>query len=105
MSRLSNIKILEKAISKATDNGWVNYEDYKPVDLSAGDVGLEYSKAAVVLPHCMIFHHSFAKALWANEPGVRIYGDAPVVIQPAWSFHLQQMVIADDPIKYLGENI
>lgn len=24
---------------------------------------------------------------------------------PTWQYHLQQMVIADDPIKYLGENI
>lgn len=25
--------------------------------------------------------------------------------QRGWQYHLQQMVIADDPIKYLGENI
>jgi hypothetical protein len=24
---------------------------------------------------------------------------------PGWQFHLQQMVIANDPIKYLGEHL
>jgi hypothetical protein len=31
------------------------------------------------------------------------YNDSPK--EENWQHHLQQMVIADDPIKYLGENI
>lgn len=99
--------VLEKAIQKAIDGGWVNYEDYKPVDLGAGDVGLEYAGSAVVLPHCMIFNQQFAKALWGEE-----MVDAGMLLNleyrhptPAYRWHLQQMVIADDPIKYLGDNL
>lgn len=29
----------------------------------------------------------------------------PGMFHPAWCHHLQQMVIADDPIKYLGEHL
>ena len=54
-----------------------------------------------------------AKALWGEEPYAKHYymfengthwreRDDRL---PNWSWHLQQMVIADDPIKYLGENI
>ena len=30
---------------------------------------------------------------------------APFYKHSGWQYHLQQMVIADDPIKYLGDNI
>lgn len=46
----------------------------------------------------VIFNHDFAKALRGEKK--IIVG----MIEP-WKYHLQQMVIADDPIKYLGENL
>lgn len=80
-------------------------------------------------PEAIIFNHDFAKALWSEE-----WEDVPIKefnealaqnLRPydyrtegaevgralhrtgnkGWEYHLQQMVIADDPIKYLGENI
>lgn len=65
-------------------------------------------------PLQLIFRHDFAKALWGDKPpkytvvyewaeldGLRKLKQAI----STWEFHLQQMVIADDPIEYLGENI
>lgn len=75
----------------------------------------------------LIFNHDFAKALWGevvigngeDEIDIDEYftlinsqkewsgynWGGPHFKGPLWKFHLQQMVIADDPIAYLGENI
>lgn len=73
----------------------------------------------------IIFNHDFAKALWGNgtiltTPSMfgkltRVHMGLPVakpepstkeaLIVRGWHYHLQQMVIAEDPIAYLGENI
>lgn len=119
---MTNQEILEKAIQKAIEGRWnvldkfespdwwierVPYSNtYVPEEQLALAVGIKNEEVrALFHPKILLFNHDFAKALFANEPAIRIYGDAPVVLQPAWQYHLQQMVIADDPIKYLGENI
>lgn len=78
----------------------------------------------------LIFSHEFAKALWPEYPekddiaeelcylcGAHWSNDcydwcyfmkAKDIYRKmvfAWQYHLQQMAIAEDPIKYLGENI
>lgn len=81
----------------------------------------------------VIFNHDFAKALWGEEhkPFALIWArlsdkDAllpyfnPTVPKDdpkqvmwavenhqilAWQWHLQRMVVAEDPIKYLGDNL
>lgn len=75
--------ILSQAIKKATANGW-KYDEYY-------DGGY---------PYYMLWQHGFAKALWGEEH----YDDdehEPV----NWAYHLQQMVLAKDPIEYLGKNL
>ena len=69
-----------------------------------------------------IFNHDFAKALWGEEHSFKREKvnkfdlEGTMVCQSCGEYdrdypincyliHLQQMVIADDPIKYLGENI
>lgn len=67
-----------------------------------------------------IFNHDFAKAIWPdislqgaevlideNVPPNMLYSmpAAPLTAKKPWQFHLQQMVIADDPIAYLGEHL
>ena len=55
----------------------------------------------------LIFSHSFAKAFWGEEiisdiiwfDGV----EADDRSMPAWQWHLQQMVIEKEPLKYLKE--
>lgn len=53
-----------------------------------------------------------AKALWGEEKwyttGEKVPEGRQALLHPtleAWQYHLQQMVIAEDPIKYLEENI
>jgi hypothetical protein len=54
----------------------------------------------------LIFDHGFAKALWGevrrikHSPGLKVEYFAR-----DWQHHLQQMVVATDPIKYLGDNL
>lgn len=97
---MTNQQILDKAIRKAIDGGWHNLENWSVIDLGANDVGIQYDDSHVVLPpEALIASKDFAKALW-GEQLIQV-----INMEPAWRYHLQQMVIADDPIEYLGENI
>lgn len=69
--------------------------------------------------HELIFNHDFAKALWGEEKLDRYNLETDTAIDSlwdggpeyfdflgkTWQYHLQQMVISDDPIKYLGGNL
>lgn len=53
-----------------------------------------------------IFSHDFAKAFWGEKTKTdRIYDcDYEIVDDrslPAWQYHLQQMVLEKEPLKYL----
>ena len=83
----SNSEVLDRAIATANANGWKGSVVYPGVYRS---------------PEQLIYSHDFARALWGKE--------APndyckIVGVDMWQFHLQQMVVADDPIAYLGEHI
>lgn len=100
---MTNQEILETAIQKAIDGGWDMYgRKHFAID-PAGEWLFFYDNpnkgnrnALWKQSEGVIFNQDFAKALWgeANEPKLWI---------PYRQFHLQQMVIAPDPIKYLGE--
>ena len=79
--------IISAAIDKAFDNGWrdIRYGEVKPTYIE----GASYTD--------ILYGHDFTKALW-GEPN-------STTLEPGWKFHLSHMVIADNPIKYLGENI
>lgn len=113
---MSNREILEKAINKALNNGW-RFEGsksfiYPVVDESLKETYLYRTKKArdsgegeIICFDSyqeLIFNHEFAKALFGEEPEHKSF--TPYT-KSGWQYHLQQMVIADDPIKYLGENI
>lgn len=132
---MSNKEILEKAITKAIDGGWDMFkhgsqgkvpwyivkggqmptpkvvEGWVPKDsLLICGIGMDHY---YVWEH-VIFNHDFAKAMWNKDmprdedyktedelqEAFNVWKD-----QPTWQYHLQQMVIAPDPIKYLGDNI
>jgi len=126
---MNNQKILEKAIQKAIDGGWniVDYTSSKDKwkifnrDYRIEEDGI-YSKGPYACMECfkpdmsipeIIFNHDFAKALWGDIKTWRSWqgtafehmADFVQIELTDWQFHLQQMVIADEPIKYLGENI
>lgn len=114
-------QILTKAIEKAQENGWYPTVDFiiAAYDGSIGtsaflmgtyeDDGQDEEFRRDV--ETLIYQPYFAKALWGNEPAVPTgrtvmseKGPAEYLCE-AWAFHLQQMVIADDPIAYLGEHL
>jgi|SRR6185312_359473 len=130
---MTHPQILEKAIQKAIDggwrydlgNGWASFGDHDfraPVVNNDGDIE-QYDGDGhwITLPkESFIFNHEFAKALWGdnvyyttyqNTWGGRTTKDDPNAIKghanglPKWQYRLQQMVIADDPVAYLGEHI
>ena len=111
-------EILEKAIQKAIDGGFEGYwkDRYERCkELSEMEfliVGNIYEEGHS--PEELLFSKDFAKALWGEESySLTIhdvntpseYANSIMVQQPMWSYRLQQMVIADDPIEYLGEHI
>lgn len=128
---MTNQEILERAIQKAIDGGWDMFkhagqgkvpwyivkggqmptpkvvESWVPKDsLLICGIGMDHY---YVWEH-VIFNHDFAKALWGDGSmfdmthKVQPDNSYKMNVKPAWQVHLQSMVIADDPIKYLGEN-
>jgi hypothetical protein len=111
-------EILAKAIERAISNGWrpTGFAIHKlnpdrivehMFELEGWTVDEWYEGSGSY----SIFNHDFAKALWGKEiidtGMVRVNKDLDyeAVTMPLWKFYLHQMVIAEDPIKYLGENI
>ena len=125
---MSDKEILEKAMQKAIDGGWASakYElgslrNPPKIELTDGSDNelLQFITDNMMLKMArdrVIFNHDFAKALWGDELhhetfivpkelNKRFAGTKSLDVKPAWQYHLQNMVISDDPIKYLGENI
>lgn len=106
---MTNQQILEKAINRAIAGGWQS-PSQDLVFSTARQFGR--STMAGYYVNGIIFNKEFAKALWGNE---KDWNTAECEIDdgtgysgylvPLWQGMLQQMVIADDPIKYLGENL
>ena len=110
---MSNREILEKAIQKAIGGGYDRYLGRAAIELLPQVFTYGGDGADIHWTRGLIFNHDFAKALWGEE---RSWNKAEgeeddddtgysLHIIPYWQGMLQQMVIADDPIKYLGENI
>lgn len=123
---MTHQQILAKAIQKAINNGWNDSNDllknggYDPVEKAW------YYDEKVCDLEKVIFNHDFAKALWSNywycqshEHGLhwskrRVkdftkgeLAEMDRICAPyrIWQYHLQEMVISDEPIQYLGEHI
>jgi len=90
---MSNEQILKKAIDKAVKNGWTDNKG-----LTDKCIELFSDMEAY---HSIIFSHDFAKAFWGED----IIGNAAMFFngtdKPAWQYHLQQMVLEEQPLKYL----
>lgn len=102
-------KTIVKAIKKAITGGWKKHgEDVDNIVREAMHECYEPEFSVFDI----IFDHDFAKALW-GENHVQIKDDDKSALflyyandgLPCWQYHLQCMVIADDPIKYLADNI
>jgi len=108
---MSKEEILTKAIEKAIANGldWNKLLGGTKGYTEHIDPRFYLDGWSVGAVYWLIFNHDFAKALWGDgwmpalEDIANGYPESEA--QPDWQYHLQQMVIADDPIKYLGEHI
>lgn len=145
---MNNQQILEKAIRKAIDGGWLPYfaefdnflnkdtlvyqiynadlQDVASVLFGADAKGYVAYAGQYRIPVLqLIFNHDFAKSLFGEDLLAFLYEDytsnhshmGGTLDYPysegagmeykvkAYLYHLQNMVISDDPIKYLGEHI
>lgn len=121
---MSKKDILEKAITKAVKNGWhwgsihEAYENAR-IEHHPGDMNFVATHETIrssrkdngweISYNDIIFNRDFAKALWnapmmhAAEPGELSF-ETPDGLSE-WQYHLQRMVISDDPIAYLGSHL
>lgn len=118
---MTDQEILTKAIEKAIAGGWFDvaglngFTIWSPVNAYDTLIILEERESHEKRQYnyqAVIFNHDFAKALWGETkplengeypPEVIMYKGKPM--WHPWKHHLQNMVIADDPIAYLAENM
>ena len=94
-------EILKKAIEKAVKNGYVfkRLTVFDGTGVTAKDV---YNLLAAMLIKNdgyfkLIFSHDFAKAFWGKKP---IHKNCNACT-PKWQYHLKEMVLEKEPLKYL----
>ena len=123
---MSNQEILEKAIQKAIDGGWTVGRQIKfeksmgwvqvgdgPEEPEVTENGVTARMTQLLGETDILYDKGFAKALWKDvdfDPtDTDLWeGDgytSALFLGEAWQFHIQNMVIADDAIKYLGDNL
>ncbi len=88
---MTDREIITKAIDKAIDNKFRYYGVFSRE---------RYIDRFISEPFRikdLIFSHSFAKAFWGEE----MYEDNVKNKIKVWQYHLQQMVLKEEPIKYL----
>jgi len=112
---MSDQEILQKACSKAIEGGWrMDKEWAKQFKINKVEGVNHY----IINPNIVIYNHKFAKALWGDGQAglseanghwytqISPYDERSYIeVLDLWEYHLQQMVIDEDPIKYLGENL
>ena len=109
---MTNKEILESAIRKAHKNNWkINDELVDDTDFQGLDkIKISTSNWEGYYRYndtSLIFSHDFAKAFWGDKDSYRnvIASGRKLTntqaTQKAWKFHLQQMGLEENPIKYL----
>jgi hypothetical protein len=126
---MTDTEILKKAIEKAVKNGWkgapTNSDPFSGKKIKPFDKN--YSVSTHFAP-MWIFSHDFAKAFWGEEDVCDDCGEnanknyeggvcrncnkdssfdsngfGDMSSSPVWQYHLQQMVLEENPIKYLAK--
>ena len=111
---MTNEQILKKAIEKAVKNGWEEGIKF----LSVIELGQGF--LTKVLPYRVIFLHDFAKAFWGTKDewhttectcgGVDFHlggydmhkmNCAKIKANRGYKFHLKEMVLKKNPLKYI----
>lgn len=104
-------EILTKAVQKAIEGGWNvetvgAFSDWK-IDENGLYDNRDYYVTERVTPLEIIFNHDFAKSIWSDamDAGWSYYEDGRLRELKKWEWHLMYMVLADDPIGYLGGHL
>ena len=99
MTDSEELKILEKAFFKASVQGLSLFR------LSRMQIVKEFYNGTF---YWIIFNHSFAKAFWGENKtfcgcDTTIIGEhcAECLVEYTWQYHLQQMVLEENPLSYL----
>ena len=110
---MTNEEILNKAIEMAVKNGYeVVMSDAISSVIAENKTSPTFEKELNGFSRIIIFSHEFAKAFWGEEENYYIRGELTKDgqdwnddLEPAWQYHLQQMVLEKEPIKYLEKFI
>ena len=51
----------------------------------------------------VIFSHDFAKAIWGEEKITEVLWCEHEIGKIAWHYHLQQLVLEKEPLKYIKQ--
>lgn len=115
---LESLDLVGNTANTVTLKGWIEFVDADGnTDEGTTELTFNYKE--------LIFNHDFAKVLWGEDIIENWYDDGGeehkfmggTLDYPynegsgmtykvmKWKYHLQQMVLAPNPIKYLGENI
>lgn len=106
---MTNREILQASIKKAISNGYKIYSDIDensklPTVITSDRLADAFTFHNLYFTH--IFSHNFAKAFWGDKYiACPIYDTDGAIIEDmglvAWQYHLQQMVLESEPLKYL----
>jgi hypothetical protein len=116
---MTNEQILQKAVEKAKASGW-NMFDLHDIDewWVVDEVLCIRYESESFLGHYsvndVVFSHSFAKAFWGEQLRRIDCYDLPNFETedpqgahwyslPAWQYHVQRLVLADEPLRYLEQ--
>ena len=102
---MKNETILKKAIEKVSENGYPWMNSWKVKRIKKGPK--PHPEPYIVIDgeevsyYELIFSHDFAKSYWKNwkwyQQGQQETRDG---LKP-WQYHLQQMILKKDPLKYI----
>ena len=95
---MTNKQILKAAIEKTEKNGF-NIGMFLMMSKFDGKIeAQDLIEQGRFVCYSVIFSHDFARAFWGE--GKWIINGAGLL---CWQYHLQQMVLEEDPIQYLEQ--
>ena len=113
--KMTNEEILKKAIEKAVRGNFDRKEAHDFLEVFAHfENKLETQECFIT---ALIFSHEFAKAFWGESEVYEArlltnkkHNDGDWIVKTSrfvntWQFHLQQMVLVEDKLKYLEKFI
>ena len=106
---MTNEEILKKAIEKAEKNGFELSAHLISLDTALGHIETSFDTICFLSKEKIIFNHKFAEALWGYEwvltgeiEGCKKCRTIEKGMRK-WRYHLQQMVLKEEPLKYIEQ--